>query len=161
MKPVWLAGLAFAWLLCANTAAADTTGGNDWMDTSTPDDGIGSLPGDGLDGWFFSSDPDLPFPSEADPSQPWTSAANIATLNYWLNLVTELGDDPSLLAELYGSGMISPPSLASAPVSQSIQAISEDAVGNVPEPTTSELLGAGLAFLGLYAAERPRRMRGQ
>jgi hypothetical protein len=149
-----------ACLFFANAAAADETAGS----TPVIDDGTSDLPASDLSGWFYSPDPDLPFPSEPDPSQPWTSAANIETLNYWLSLVEELEDDPSLLAQLYGMGMISSPDLTSDQVNQLI--LSNDQVitlepGSVPEPVTLGLLGGGLALLGLYAAGRsgPIRLR--
>lgn len=152
LRSVWLTGVALACLLCANVAAADVIGGT--ADTSALDDGTGDLPAADLSGWF-SLDPQLPFPTEPDPSLPWTSPENLATLNYWLSLVLELGDDPSLLAQLYGLGMISSPDPAT-PVSQ---VSSQQTPSNVPEPVTLGLFIGGLALMGLYPAERARRLR--
>ena len=162
MRSVCLAGIVFAWLLCANVAEADLI-----SDTSalTGDNATGDLPPTDLNGWFFSLDSEPPFPTEPDPSQPWTSPANIATLNYWLSLVMELGDDPSLLTQLYGLGMISSPDPATPPVSQvsQVSQVSEvstqEGPSDVPEPGTLGLFAGGLALLGLYAAERARRLR--
>jgi len=154
LRSVWLTGMALACLLCANVAAAGVISGT--ADTSALDDGTGDLPASDLSGWFFSLDPQLPFPTEPDPSQPWTSPENIATLNYWLSLVMELGDDPSLLVQLYGLGMISSPDPATRPASQ---VSTQQTPGNVPEPVTMGLFMWGLAVLGLYALERARRLK--
>jgi len=159
LKSVWWAGIVLAWFLGPNVAAADSISGT--VDTSAPDDGTGDLPPADLSGWFFNLDPQLPFPTEPDPSQPdlsqaWTSPENIATLNYWLNLVTQLGDDPSLLAQLYGLGMISSPDRAALMVSQ---VSNQESPSDVPEPATRRLFMEGLALLGLNATERARRLR--
>jgi hypothetical protein len=158
-RSVRLAGLVFAFLLFANAAAADdVTAGSVYI----IDDGIGDLPAADMNGWFFNPDPDLPFPAEPDPSQPWTSAANIETMNYWLSLVMDLWDDQTLLSQLYGMGMISSPDLTTTQISRLIlsndQLISQETSGSVPEPVTIGLLGGGLAFLGLYAVARKRRI---
>lgn len=157
LRSVWLAGLVLVWL--SGAAAADSIGGT--VDTSVPADGTGDLPPADLSGWFFSLDPQLPFPTEPDPSQPdlsqaWTSPENIATLNYWLGLVMELGDDPSLLAQLYGLGMISSPDPATLMVSQ---VSNQESPSDIPEPATLPLFIGGLALLGLNATERARRLR--
>jgi hypothetical protein len=161
LKSVWLAGIVLAWLPFASTAAADDITA---VSVSVVDDGIGDLPASDLSGWFFSPDPDPPFPAEPDPSQAWTSPENLETMNYWLSLVEELGDDPSndpsndpsLLPQLYGLGMIRSPDLTPAQISRLIlsnnELISQKTVGDVPEPATLGLLGGGLALLGLYAA---------
>ncbi len=160
LRSVGLAGLALAWLFVANAAAADETAVSN---TVIIDDGMGDLPASDMTGWFNNPDPGQPFPPEPDPSQPWTSPENLATINYWLGIVLELGDDPSLLSQLYEMGMISSPDLTSTQISQLIlsndQLISQDTSGSVPEPVTPWLLCGGLAFLGLYAAERGRRVR--
>lgn len=135
-------------------ASADVISGA--ADTSAPNDGAGDLPPADLSGWFSSLDPQLPFPTEPDPSLPWTSPENIAALNYWLSLVMELGDDPSLLAQLYGLGMSSSPDPAAVPASQ---VSTQETPGNVPEPRTPALFIGGLALLGLHATERARRLR--
>jgi len=159
LKLVWLAGLVSAWLLGANVAAANTVGRAGEQDISIPGDGAGNLPASDLSGWFFILDNLQGFPSTALPqpdlSQPWTSANNIATMNYWLSLVMELGDNPSLLPHLYGLGMTDLP----APATQLSQSESQQSPGNAPEPFTGGLLGGGLALLWFYAAQRARRIR--
>lgn len=156
-----MTGLVLACLLFANAASADDT--DSTANVSGIDDGMGDLPTSDLTGWFFNPDPDVTFPPEPDPSQPWTSPDNLATLNYYLEIVIDIGEDPSLLSELYGMGMIDSPDLTSAQISQLIlsndQTISQDTVGAVPEPVTWGLFGGGLALLGLYSAERARRIR--
>jgi hypothetical protein len=154
LRSVWLAGMALGWLLCANAATADVTGDTNGPEVSAIDDWTGGPPPTDLSGWFFSLDPQQPFPTEPDPSQPWTSPENIATMNYWLSLVTELGDDPSLLTPLYGLGMIGSPN-STTPSQQT----SEQGPSDVAEPVTQGLFGEGLALMGLYAAERCRRIR--
>lgn len=159
LRSVWVAGVVIAWLWCANVAHADDmTSGS----VSAIDDGIGDLPASDLNGWFFNPEPQFLMTAQPDPSQPWTSAANIVTLDYWLSLVQELGDDPSLLQQLYGLGMISSPDLTSTQINQLIVSNqaqpSQPNSGVVPEPVTLELLGTGLALLGFYAAERARRI---
>jgi hypothetical protein len=155
LKSVWIAGLVLAWLLCANVAAADTvTAENDATAGNVPgfDDWVGDVPASGLNGWFFDPDPGFSFPEEPDPSQPWTSAANIVTLDYWLSLVEELGDDPSLLWQLYGLGMISSPDLAPAQLGQLIESNSQlvsQENASLPEPITWGLVCGGLVFLAL------------
>jgi hypothetical protein len=146
--PVWL---ALGCLLCANVASANTIGDALGQDFSLPDDGTGSMPPSDLEGWFFRLDQQPPFPSVSDPSQPWTSAQNIAMLNYWLRLVMDLGDNPSLLLGLDGLGMTDSPASSTA--------VSQQSPGNVPEPLTLGLLGGGLVCLGFYAARRSRRIR--
>jgi hypothetical protein len=165
LTAVWLAALALMWLLGANAAVAD-----EGAEGSVPaiDDGIGDLPGSDLNGWFFNPEPEFPFLAppdafSAENGQPWTSAANLATIDYWLSLVEELGDDPSLLQQLYGLGMIDSPVLTPVQISQVIesnmQLISQENPGGVPEPVTWALLGGGLTFIGLYAVRRARRIR--
>lgn len=169
LRSGWWVGIVLPGLLCANRAAADTITDMEWWSTTHTNI---QLPGSDLNGWFFSSDQPTPFPTEPDPSQIWSSAANIATVNYWLSLVMELGDDPSLVVQLYGLGMISSPDPGKpvspvSPVSQITQVSTLTQVntqqnpGDVPEPVTLGLLAAGLAFLGLHAAQRARRMRRQ
>lgn len=139
-------GLALAWSVGANVAKADTLSGLNGPDASSLGDGSDDS---GLTGWFFN-------PSEPDPSQAWTSPANIATLEYWLSVVVEIGDDPSLLEQFYGLGMISVPNLATAQATLLELENSPQTVGNVPEPLALALMGGGLAFLALYAGKRVR-----
>jgi len=151
-----------AGLLCANVASGDSIIDIDGLEASLTGDGTSDLPASDLNGWFSASDPQQSFPEEPDPSQPWTSPANIATLDYWLSLVLELGDDPSLLTQLYGLGMISSPDPSTPPVSQVSlvsQVSTQQSQGDVPEPVTLVLFAGGLALLGLYVAERGRRAR--
>jgi hypothetical protein len=173
LRPVWWLGVVLAWLLSSNVAAADEIIQIDGLDATIPSDGTGDTPATDLNGWFFSVDPQLPFPTESDPSQPdlsqpWTSAANISTLDYWLSLVMELEDDPSLLTRLYGLGMIGSPDPATPVVSQvsSVsqvnqggQQLAQDSLSDVPEPVTLALIAGGFALLGLYTVERARRLR--
>ena len=155
LRSVWWAGLVLTWLLFTNAARAD---GVTFVSAPVIDDGTGDLPPADLGGWFFNPDPDLPFPPEPDPSQPWTSPENLETINYWLSLVLDLGTDPSLLSQLYGLGMISSPDLTSAQIGQVILSndalISQETDSGTPEPATLGLLGGGLALLGLYGSRR-------
>jgi hypothetical protein len=159
LRSVGLAGFVVAWLFVANAAAADETAGIG----TVIDDGIGDLPPSDLTGWFFNPNPDQPFPPEPDPSQPWTSPENLETINYWLSLVVDLGNDQFILSQMYGLGMISSPDLTPMQISQLIlsndQLIAQETAASTPEPVTLGLLGGGLALLGLYAAGRARRNR--
>lgn len=162
LRSVWWAGFVLALVLFANAATANadsSTAGS----ISALDDGIGDLPPGGLNGWFFNPVPNPSFPAEPDPSQPWTSEANIETMNYWLSLVLDLGDDPTLLSQLYGLGMVDSPNLTPTQISRLIlsndQLIALDTIDSVPEPATRVLLGGGLALLGLYGFGRARRIR--
>ena len=162
LRSVWWAWLVLPWLLFG-TAAAANADSNTAVSISALDDGINDLPPDGLNGWFFNPVPDPSFPTEPDPSQPWTSEANIETMNYWLSLVMDLGGDPTLLSQLYGLGMVDSPNLTPTQISRLIlsndQLIALDTIDSVPEPATRVLLGGGLALLGLYGAGRTRRIR--
>jgi hypothetical protein len=156
LRLVSAAALVVACLFSANTAGAGTIADNSWMDTSAPNPGSDALSASSLNGWFFSGNSDPSLPAPADPSQPWTSAANIATLNSWLSAVTELGDDPSLLSQLSGMGMITSPDSGLTSV---VQTSFQESITSSPEPFTLGLLIGGLAFLLFYAAVRTRRMR--
>jgi hypothetical protein len=138
-----LRALLAAWLCCATLAVADTIGDETGQDPS----GAPALdiPAD-LAGWFLN----------INPADQWTSAANIATMESWLQIVVDLGDDPSLLSELNGLGMIDP--------AATIGANSVEAPAPVPEPATlnlmgSVLLGGALLLFGLDAVRRVRRAR--
>lgn len=162
LRPVWLAwGLSLC-LICVSVASADdSTPG----DSSSVDDSTNDLPPAGLTGWFFTSDNPPAYPVETDPGEPWTSPENIATLNYWLSLVVELGDDPSLLQELYGLGMITAPDAAAVAAAETLvaqtlgayQEIDTQDQGVVPEPAPAASLCGALVLLGLYAAARISR----
>jgi hypothetical protein len=156
LRSIFLTGLVLAWLVCTNVAKADSISSVSGLDVSSLDDGTGDSSDSGLSGWFFNPNPQQPFPSEPDPSQTWTSPDNIATLEYWLSLVVQLGDDPSLLTQLYGLGMISSPNLATAQATLADLENSQQTPGSVPEPLTLALVGGGLAFMGLYASKRSR-----
>jgi hypothetical protein len=162
LRSGWVTLLLLAGLLWANAAKADSIIN---LTISVPDSGTGDwIVSDGLSDWFFSPDPPQPFPAQLNPSDPWTSDANIATLNYWLSLVLELGEesDSSQLVLLYGSGTISSPD-PTAPVIQIIQVdqtnpvdtqslesqTSSEDLSSTPEPVTLWLLAGGLALLYL------------
>jgi hypothetical protein len=167
LKAGRFAFVLWACLLWGGAAKADSIVdlGASVSDSGTADLVVAdSTVSDGLSDWFFNPDPPQPFPAELNPSDPWTSDANIDTLNYWLSLVVELGEenDSSQLTPLYGSGTISSPD-PNAPViqvsqdnqtspvnTQSLsQTSSEELVGSVPEPVTLWLFAGGLALLGL------------
>jgi hypothetical protein len=100
-----------------------------------------------LTGWFFNSDGFQPFPMDLDPSQPWTSADNLAALNYWLGVVPDFGQSPD------GSGIGTPMDQA---LNDSL--ISADEAG-APEPPGWRLFLAGLLLIGAMAEIRRRRIR--
>jgi hypothetical protein len=144
MRIVMIPALLGAWLCCATLAVADTIGDGTGQDPS----GAPALdiPAD-LAGWFLN----------VNPADQWTSAANIATMESWLQIIVQLGDDPSLLSELNGLGMIDPGAITIGSNVVEAQAV-------VPEPATlnlmgSALLGGALLLLGLDAARRVRRAR--
>jgi hypothetical protein len=128
-------------LLAASVACADT-GSDNWMTNGGTD-----VPPYQLSGWFFDP-PANPFPNFPDPSQPWTSQANIDQINYWLKIVADMYNDPSL-ADL---GSWNDPNALALAITQ---AQSESAA---PEPMTVSLLGGGLSLLGLYAFRRRTRV---
>ncbi len=126
-------------LLCASMAAADTIAFRD--DWEIPDEAFSGISAD-LNGWSLSQ-----WFIALEPSNQWTSAANLATMNSWLTIVDELsGIDPSLLSELYGLGMIGP-------------SVPSPAVSNAPEPVLMGFLGVALLALGLYCSRRARAIR--
>jgi len=106
-----------------------------------PDEDFGGIPAD-LNGWSLSQ-----WFIALEPSNQWTSAANLATMNSWLTMVDELSSvDPSLLSQLYGLGMVAPP-------------VPSPAVANAPEPVLMGFLGVALLALGLYGSKRARAIR--
>jgi hypothetical protein len=157
--PVWFTGLLLLCFPCARVVTADMIGDAGGSNFPFPDSMFGDLPPSDLSGWFFSPGTQLPFPSQPDPSQPWTSAENIATMNYWMALVSELGNDPSLLAQLQGLGMITTQVAATPPNSQVGSVSSQNSPADVPEPLTLALLGGGLLLFASYAGTRVRRIR--
>jgi hypothetical protein len=82
-------------------------------------------------------------------------------MTYWRTLVLEYSEDPALLAKLNGMGMPGwiPPATSPSP-SLSNQLSRSSSQSTVPEPFTLGLLGAGLAFLTVYAKVRTPHMRG-
>jgi hypothetical protein len=111
-------GVFLACLVSVSLAPAATIADAPGPFLSSPDDAAYILPPSGLSGWFFDLNPNQSFPSQPDPSSAWTSADNIATMNYWQSLVLAVGNDPALLSGLYGLGMIDPATPATLELSQ-------------------------------------------
>jgi hypothetical protein len=153
LRSIFLTSLVLAGLVCANVAKADSISNVNGLRVLSLDNGTDDS---GLNGWFFNPDPQQPFPSEPDPSEPWTAPENIATLEYWLSVVVEIGNDPSLLTEFYGLGMISSPNLGNAQATLADLENSLQPPGNVPEPLTLALTGGGLGLLGLLGRRQFR-----
>lgn len=140
--------LLVGWLLSACLANADSISNPGGQTVSTSNESLGDVPAADLNGWFFTLDP-----NQVDPSQPFTSPANIAIIDYWLSFVAELGDDPALLPQLYGMGMIDSTTMTA--MEASMQS-SNTSVAAVPEPVTGFLLGGGMLILGFFKARRTR-----
>jgi hypothetical protein len=142
-------GLALA-LACAAPVYAD---GGSPADASNWQYSSISMPDPQLSGWFYDSTSPYLFPGQPDLSQPWTSAANIALMNSWLNLVLQAYGDPALLAQLNGLGTsdYAGPSIASVPTN------SQQAPTTTPEPALLGLLGTGATFLAFCMMIRTRR----
>ncbi len=138
LKWIGPASLLLAGLLLARAAAADSDVAPNWQDT-TP-----AVPAAQWNGWFFNSG-SQPSPAPSDPSQPWTSAENIALINSWQSLAAE--GDEGWNAE----NLPVPEDTEAAPSAQ-------DPV-LVPEPVTFTLVGSGLALLAVYAFRRRRGLR--
>jgi hypothetical protein len=136
-KAILLPALLAAWLCCPSPAAADTGG---TVDISALEDGLSDIPPAELAGWFLTF----------DPSNQWTSAANIETMVSWLLVAEEISIDPSLLAQLEVLEADNVPSPANSQTDQSL----------VPEPGTLELLGGALAILALCARKLCLATRG-
>jgi hypothetical protein len=140
--------LLAAWLGCAVPGAAAILN-NLNNQTLTMDIEAYDLTPSDLAGWFLTF----------DPSNQWTTQANIATMESWLSVVGEIAADPSLLQEFNGFGMIDPPPpavwawMASSALPQGAQ---QDFV---PEPATLELLGGSLLILGFCIRRRARRKK--
>ena len=137
VKIILLPALLAVWLCCVSPAAADTGG---IVDVSVLDDGLADVPPADLEGWFLTF----------DPSNQWTSATNIATMESWLTIVEELGVDPSLVTQLQGLVTYESSLTTNSQTDQSL----------VPEPATLELLGGALAILALCARKLCLATRG-
>jgi PEP-CTERM motif len=125
LKAVLIPGLLATWLFAANHASAATI--TDWTspDPSALDDGA-TDPQSDLSGWFLTF----------DPSDEWTSAANIATLEAWLAIAEDISDNPLTNSTPPLTGALS------------------SSVAVVPEPATLGLLGIALAILLFYVPIR-------
>src|SRR5579862_1832543 len=109
-------------LFCASPAAGATIISISGADTSTFDDGAEDLPAADLTGWFLTF----------DPSDQWTSAANIATMESWLAAAEELSAEPTGTLDTSLAPAVQP-------------GLTDTAL--VPEPATLGLLGLALATL--------------
>lgn len=142
---LWTVGLVLMW---PRQAPADSLSD---LEDSVWGSGMPYVPPSDLTGWFFDPDTAAAFPEAPDPSQPWTSPANIATLNYWLSLVTDMGDPTAMLDQVYLAGMIDAPT---------VQALDQaETQAGAPEPAGLGLLAAGLLAMGAIVAARTRRLR--
>jgi hypothetical protein len=160
MSKFGLASTLLTFFFFVNIAAANTVGG-DVQDQSF-DDWIVTIPAD-LSGFFELGK--NPFPLETSPGLPWTDPNNIATLNYWMSLISELGDNPSLLPDLYGLGMNDGSGGSTSPTvdvsATSLSSLSSTDVASTPEPVTGALLGAGLIPMAGYAWRSSRTVKPQ
>jgi hypothetical protein len=129
LKAILIPGLLAAWLCAPNPASAASI--TDWTTPDSAFDNVAdNVPQADYSGWFLTF----------DPSNEWTDAANIATLESWLAIAEQLTDDPFTPAT---------PQLVSALSSS---------VAVVPEPVTLGLLGIALAILLIYVPiRRPHR----
>ena len=128
------------------TATANSIAG---LDSTVFGYGMTYVPPADLTGWFFNPDGPPPFSLPPDPSQPWTSPENIATLNYWLGVVSDLGADPATLEHASGTGITN--------LAQNGPPSAQDA--GAPEPAAWELFPAGLLLIGAIEELRGRRRR--
>jgi hypothetical protein len=136
-----------ACMMYVSSAAGDTIANPATFGLSDLENGLGNLPPAQLSGWFSNASPFY-----SDPAQPWTSAANIATLDYWASLVARFGENPELLSQLYGLGMTDP--LLISQTSAVPQASSQQTPAVVPEPGTLGILGFALGILGIFVGTR-------
>lgn len=127
LKSVLIPSLLATLLCTANSLNASSITDLASPDLSAIDDGAASVPPSDFSGWFVTY----------DPSNEWTDAANIATLESWLATAEQISEDASDGAT---SGLSS-----TVPV--------------VPEPATLGLLGIALAILLIYVPiRRPHRL---
>lgn len=133
LKASLISGLLATWLCAANPATASSIIDVAGSDLSAVDDGAENLPPSEYAGWFLTY----------DPSNEWTSAANIATMESWLAEAEQVSDDTFTGSTPQLTTSLSP------------------AVAAVPEPATLGLLGIALAFLLIYVPiRRPHRSLG-
>ena len=130
-----------------------------------------ALPPADLGGWVNNGDSEFLFPTPLDPSLPWTSADNLATISAWQSLVDATQGDPALLALLVGMGTNgfsnSQASILLALLGQSVtdgSSVSAAEVSSAPEPALLGFLGCAgalLAFLAMAraAGDRARSMK--
>jgi hypothetical protein len=124
---LFLIPCAFAVSLgCANPAAGDSIISPSGQDVSVIDDGAEDVPPVDITGWFLTF----------DPSNEWTSAANIVTMEEWLAVAEEIADN-STSTEV----------IPVTPLDSSVQTA-------VPEPVTLGLLALALAVLTIYVPLR-------
>ncbi len=139
----------------------------------------GGIAGSDLSGMNMNAPPLTDWFLNLTPSDQWTTAGNIATMNAWLNIVNAYilaqanTGDPGNLSGLDGLGMLTPPASGtsttpaiqtttttssalviqtSAPSALIIQATTQ--TGPTPEPAALGWIGGALAMLALYARWR-------
>jgi PEP-CTERM motif len=139
----------FAAWFCGS-ASAGTVDIYNGQDLTPLVDAIEDLPPADIVGWLTTF----------DPSNQWTSADNIATMKLWLDVVEEIGADPSLLSTFSGFGE---DSAETAAVYQWVAADmpagthSDTAPDSTPEPATLGLLGGALVMFALSSYVSLRR----
>jgi hypothetical protein len=105
--------------------------------------------------------------SIAQESQLWTSNANAALYTNMMELITTLGGNSAMIAELFEPGAVfagqtDPLAVTSSPTLVNIPGVSSQLVSiqpSIPEPATMGLLGEALLFLCCCAFFRRGRMR--
>ena len=100
--------------------------------------------------------------SIAQQNQLWTSNANAALYSNLLALITTLGGDDSLIAQLFQPGAIFAGEVdpAASTGSQPLIVTGDESLQpSVPEPATMGLFGGALLFLCCYALVRSGRVR--